>query len=96
MLICADSDKCLSAEFYAANNMISGSLPTELGIMPSLQILALSDNVLSGTLPSELGRASSLLVLSVPLNDLTGTLPSALVNMSSIGKKRNWLRSLLP
>jgi hypothetical protein len=56
---------------------MTGSLPTELGILTSLVILDLSYNILlSGSLPFELCGLSNLRRLEVGFTSLTGNLPA--------------------
>ena len=65
---------------------LSGRIPTELGLMPKLTHLGLSDNLkLSGPIPTELGHSSSNLtdLLLVSMN-LTGPIPSELGLLSSL------------
>ena len=69
-----------------ADNNLSGTIPTELGNLSSLEILWLGDNDLSGSIPSELGSLSSLQDLSLGLNELSGTIPSELGNLSRLRK----------
>ena len=44
-------------------NSLSGTIPSELGELSSLQVLKLNNNFLTGTIPSELGSLSNLQVL---------------------------------
>jgi Leucine-rich repeat (LRR) protein len=63
---------------------ISGSLPTEIGLLSNLSQLSLGNNALTGTLPSELGTISTLQSLNLQNNALTGTIPTELGTMSSL------------
>jgi hypothetical protein len=40
--------------------MISGTLPTELGLLSNLNVLWLDNNPMSGTIPTHFGRLSNL------------------------------------
>ena len=64
-------------------NQLSGTLPTELGQLSSLQYLGLGANSLSGTVPTELGRLATSLTDGLYLwrNRLSGTLPSQLAQL---------------
>jgi len=68
-----------------ANN-IQGTLPTEIGAMPDLRMLAIESNpLLSGTVPTEIGAMHSLRTLSIHNNTrLSGTLPSQLAVLTKL------------
>ena len=66
------------------NTGLSGTIPSELGNLSSLEQLDLNYNDLSGTIPSELGDLSSLESLDLADNDLSGTIPSELGELSSL------------
>ena len=61
-----------------SRNAISGTLPSELGRLTQLRILALQLQGLSGSIPSEVGRLTALHHLSLYGNGLSGSLPSEL------------------
>ena len=65
-------------------NSLTGTIPTELGNLSSLQWLNLYENQLSGSIPSELGNLSSLQSLHLYENQLSGSIPSELGNLSSL------------
>jgi Leucine-rich repeat (LRR) protein len=54
-----------------AFNGLSGSLPTEIGLLSKLELMLLYGNVLTGTIPSELGQTSTLEYVNLSDNDLT-------------------------
>ena len=57
---------------------ISGPLPVELTLFPSLPVIDLSFNRFTGTLPSEFatsGMAETLNSLDFHVNQLTGSIP---------------------
>ena len=56
----------------------SGSVPTELGLLPALEMLTLVGPSLTGTLPTQLGRLSALQRLAAVRSSLSGTLPERL------------------
>ena len=59
-------------------NRLTNNIPAELGSLPSLQILNVSDNMLGGdTLPDEFGKlAANLMVLDASNNQFSGLIPS--------------------
>jgi Leucine-rich repeat (LRR) protein len=59
---------------YIYKSKVSGSIPTELGLLSHLSILWLDYNELTGTIPSEL-FLPSVTSLSISGNGLSGTIP---------------------
>eukprot|EP00986_Skeletonema_menzelii_P014129 scaffold8949_cov90-Skeletonema_menzelii.AAC.1 len=57
------------------NNLI-GSIPTEIGLLKSLEELWLFYNDLTGTIPSEIGSMVNLESLYLNNNQLNGAIPS--------------------
>ena len=59
-----------------AGNSLSGSIPTELGLLSSrLEFLGVLFNSFTGSLPSELALLTSIQELSFRKNQLSGTIP---------------------
>jgi Fibronectin type III domain/Leucine Rich Repeat len=67
-------------------NHLSGSIPSELGNLTSLEHLMLYSNNLSGSIPPELGNASNLGSFRLNNNHLTGVIPSELGNLSALNE----------
>ena len=65
----------------AANNL-TGTIPSELGNLSSLEELYLSLNQLTGTIPAQLGNLANLELLYLHDNRLTGPLPQNLTSLS--------------
>mmetsp|Transcript_847 Transcript_847/g.1335 ORF Transcript_847/g.1335 Transcript_847/m.1335 type:complete len:379 (-) Transcript_847:123-1259(-) len=65
-------------------NYLEGVLPTELGLLQSLQTLWVGENSLTGPIPTELGQLQSLLRLHMYGNDLTGPVPTELGRLQSL------------
>lgn len=55
--------------------MLTGPLPSELGLLGQLQTLQLNDHALSGVLPSEVGSMQSIVLFDLTNNQLTGEIP---------------------
>ncbi|KAK9683508.1 hypothetical protein RND81_10G146400 [Saponaria officinalis] len=78
------------AEFQALrklslhDNLISGPIPSSLGLLPNLRGLQLFNNRFSGSIPASLGQCSLLQTLDLSRNSLTGSLPPSLANCSKL------------
>ncbi len=82
-----------------AFNNVTGSLPTQLGNLISLQLLYLYSNGLSGSIPSSLCSLSKLQYLYLYNNQLSGSLPSTLgglTHLVSLDVSHNQLTGILP
>ena len=72
-------------ELYLPLRQLSGTIPTELGGLSSLEKLFLGKNQLSGAIPVELARLSSLESLTLANNfQLSGTIPVELTQLPSL------------
>ncbi|KAH7866913.1 hypothetical protein Vadar_026595 [Vaccinium darrowii] len=65
------------------NNSFSGSIPSTLGLVTSLEVLRLDRNSLTGSVPSNLSKLVHVSELYLSNNQLTGSLPN-LTGMSVI------------
>ena len=65
-------------------NGLTGSIPSELGNLSSLDLLDLRNNQLTGPIPPELGNLSNLALLFLGGNQLAGTVPPVLGNLSKL------------
>ena len=66
------------------NNLMSGSLPPEIGQLSALQHLDLQGNLLSGSLPPEIGQLSALQQLHLPDNLLDEPIPAEIGQLSAL------------
>jgi Leucine rich repeat/Protein tyrosine and serine/threonine kinase len=57
---------------------VTGSIPTELALLPNLRSLVLSHNNLAGTIPSQLGYVPSLSHIDFGFNSLSGSVPDSI------------------
>jgi hypothetical protein len=79
-----DPDRNIIALLLAQNNL-SGTIPSSLGQLVSLQTLDLSYNLqISGTIPSSLGQLRNLKEVYLFLNQLSGTIPASLGSLSNL------------
>jgi hypothetical protein len=63
---------------------LSGTIPTQIGLLGSLTTLDLCCNDLSGTVPTQLARLTSLRWLGLHGNRLSGSIPEAVAGMPSL------------
>ncbi|GAA4409267.1 hypothetical protein GCM10023187_32300 [Nibrella viscosa] len=81
------------------NNRLSGTLPSSLSALTSLQVLRLFGNDLSGSLPASWSALTNLRDLRAQGNQLSGSLPdswSALTNLQVLILDNNNLNGSLP
>ncbi|CAB9508108.1 Leucine rich repeat N-terminal domain [Seminavis robusta] len=70
----------LSFHFDHGTGLMTGTLPTELGLLTEMYFFSAGNHLLTGQIPSELGLWP-LHTLSVKDNPLTGTIPSELASI---------------
>ncbi|GAY68705.1 hypothetical protein CUMW_266230 [Citrus unshiu] len=63
---------------------LTGTIPSHLGNLSSLQTLALSRNWFSGTIPKEIGNLTKLKELYLDYNKLQGEIPEELGNLAEL------------
>lgn len=73
-------------EINLPNFKVSGTLPSELGLLADLQVITLSNNMLSGSIPQEVANLKKLVTLDLSDCYLTGALPQRFesTNLSSL------------
>jgi Leucine-rich repeat (LRR) protein len=69
-----------------AGNQLTGSVPSELGDMNTIEILNLGSNQFTGTIPSSFANLAGLRELHLNLNQLAGPLPDTLANLQALEK----------
>ncbi|XP_044503452.1 protein BRASSINOSTEROID INSENSITIVE 1-like [Mangifera indica] len=85
--------------FDISYNMLTGTIPKEIGTMSNLYVLNLGHNSFSGTIPSELGSLTRLSILDLSSNKLEGTIPksmSFLSFLSEVDLSNNHLSGMIP
>ncbi|XP_019179171.1 PREDICTED: probable LRR receptor-like serine/threonine-protein kinase At3g47570 [Ipomoea nil] len=73
-------------EFLIGENVISGTILTEIRFLVNLQYLDLSENQLGGTMPSSWGSLQQLIGLNLEGNKLFGEIPISLGNLSILSE----------
>ena len=66
------------------NWLLTGTVPTEIGLLSHLFVLGLSDTSLKGTIPTEFGQLTSLVFSYNQRNQWTGTLPTEIGRASQL------------
>ncbi|XVF15025.1 hypothetical protein REPUB_Repub09cG0113900 [Reevesia pubescens] len=80
-------------------NMLSGTIPKEIGTMSYLFILNLGHNNISGTIPQEIGNLKGLGILDLSYNRLEGSIPQSMTGitmLSEINLSNNLLSGMIP
>ena len=76
---------------------VMGTIPSEIGLLTSLDTLKFPDNLLTGPIPTEISRLSNMRVLFFWVNYLTGTIPhdifQTMTDLEHISLAENWLLS---
>ncbi|KAF7851901.1 hypothetical protein BT93_L2040 [Corymbia citriodora subsp. variegata] len=85
--------------FDATNNLLNGTVLTELTELPSLTTLLLGQNELSGILPTDIVSWKSLTTLNLSHNKISGPIPSKiglLPVLTQLDLSDNQLSGLIP
>lgn len=69
---------------YLGNNRVSGSIPTGIANLRSLNYLELGGNHLTGAILEQLGNLENLREIFLPNNNFTGHIPSSLSNSTQL------------
>jgi Leucine-rich repeat (LRR) protein len=94
-----DCDDIWVTSINMYNMSVTGTLPTSIGYLYSLQYLAFEYNSLSGSIPSEIGKLTKLVILSLYNNKLNSTIPATigkLVNLNVTHLGYNYFSGSIP
>lgn len=78
---------------------LRGTVPSQFGILKSLQFLVLSQTNLSGSIPKEIGEYSGLVMLDLSGNSIKGSIPveiGKLKNLQNLILNSNLLEGIIP
>eukprot|EP01042_Synura_sphagnicola_P003816 gene3816-4770_t len=64
--------------------LLTGTIPSRIGLATSLTNIELDSNNLYGTLPSSLGRLVNLQYLDISVNSISRSIPNTIVNLQSL------------
>ncbi|XP_034920405.1 uncharacterized protein [Populus alba] len=67
-----------------SNNSLYGTIPLEIGLLTSLNVLYLDKNNLTGLIPVSIGTLEHLSVLHLGGNKFSGSIPSSIGNMTML------------
>ena len=85
---------------YLPRNNLSGTMPTELGLLTSLSLFNVEYNRIEGTIPAEISNLSELVSLRLDYNSLSGSITGDLfkfwTNIESIDASNNLLTGVIP
>jgi Leucine-rich repeat (LRR) protein len=76
--------KLESVALWLDDNKITGTIPTEIGLLTELASISLTNATLRGPIPTELGKLSGLRRLWLYSNKLTGSIPAELNHLSGL------------
>ena len=66
------------------DNQLTGSLPTQIGLMSSVEQVSLYNNKLVGQIPTEIRNWKNIQGLFIDSNKLSGTLPDVFHNLTQL------------
>ena len=71
-------------QLWLSGNILTGTIPSEIGSLTSLRSLWLKDLLLHGTIPSQIGNCRSMYDVRLSLNNLGGTIPNELYGLPGL------------
>jgi len=74
---------CVERIIFEANGL-SGTIPTELGLLTDLAVLGMEQGTTGGTIPSELGQLDKMIFIDLDFNALTGSIPTEIYQLTKL------------
>lgn len=71
-------------QIYLHDNNLSGTLPSEIGDLTSLNRIDICCNLIGGEIPESIGNLTALELLDIYVNEFTGTFPDSLANCQAL------------
>ena len=65
------------------NSAVTGTVPTEIGLLTNLRAFLLSFSSVTGTIPSEIGQLQSLEIFATADTTQTGSIPTEIGNLNA-------------
>ena len=96
-ITCDDTGAITKIEIYGFG--VTGYLPSSIGLLSDLVMLAATGNFLYGTIPTEIGLLSQIVYLDLGVNMFSGSIPSSigrLSNLKTFGLYYNYLTGRIP
>uniref|UniRef100_J3L1A8 Protein kinase domain-containing protein n=1 Tax=Oryza brachyantha TaxID=4533 RepID=J3L1A8_ORYBR len=90
---------CCCAVVQLCYNQLTGGVPTQLGLLKRLSVLALQSNHLNGAIPASLGDLPQLVRLDLSFNNLFGSIPvrlAQLPRLAALDVRNNTLTGSVP
>eukprot|EP00980_Cylindrotheca_fusiformis_P009967 scaffold2203_cov106-Cylindrotheca_fusiformis.AAC.1 len=75
---------------HLGGNVLSGTLPPEIGNLKNARYIDMNFNNFEGSIPSEIGNLQQLLDLSLWENSFSGTIPTEIGNLQQLTLLRLW------
>ena len=78
-----NGDECVERIIFEANEL-SGTIPTELGLLSDLAVLGMEQGTTTGTIPTELGQLEKMVFIDLDYNQLTGSIPTEIYQLTRL------------
>ncbi|XP_044488622.1 leucine-rich repeat receptor-like protein kinase PXC2 [Mangifera indica] len=82
-----------------SSNVLSGEIPSNIGVLRSLLLLNMSRNYLFGSIPASVGALKATQILDLSKNWLNGSIPSEIggaVSLKELRLEKNYLTGKIP